>query len=264
VPGLVDRLAAVSAALPVVLLAGATTQAGSGAAMAHTGSAASDFRVVAGICARAGIALVRDLEEAFDAAATFATQPLPRGPRVAVVTTAGGWGVLAADRLVDDGLVLAGLSDALVAGLDELLPNRWSRHNPIDLAGGERRGAVAAVLQRVAADPDVDAVLHLGLGIQANTADLIASGPFATEPDLERIVGYHRRSDTEIAEAAAAASAGGVPVLSATELAVAAPTNAGVAALRAAGRYAYPTAHRAIRALAHAHRHATWRRREGL
>jgi acyl-CoA synthetase (NDP forming) len=265
VPALVERLAAVSAVLPVVLLAGATTQAGSGAAMAHTGTAASDHRVVAGICARAGVVLVRDLEEAFDAAATLATQPLPAGRRVAVVTTAGGWGVLAADRLAEEGLELAPLSPALVADLDELLPNRWSRHNPIDLAGGERRGAVAAVIARVAADPDVDAVLHLGLGIQANSADLIASGPFADEPDLARIVAYHRRSDVELAEAAAAASGpDGVPVLSATELAVAAPANAGVAALRAAGRYCYPTAHRAIRALAHAERHARWRRREGL
>ena len=87
----------------------------------------------------------------------------------------------------------------------------------------------------------------------------------AAEPDLARIVAYHRRSDVELADAAAAASGpDGVPVLSATELAVASPGNAGVAALRAAGRYCYPTAHRAIRALAHAERHARWRRREGL
>jgi acetyltransferase len=265
VPGLVDRLAAVSAQVPVVLLAGAMTGSGSRAALAHTGTAASDARMVAGICRRTGVTLVADLEEAFDAAATFATQPLPRGPRVGVVTTAGGWGVLASDRIVQDGLVLAPLSDALRRDLDELLPARWSQANPIDLSGGERRGTIAAVLARTTADPDVDAVLHLGLGIQSNSAELIDGGPFGAEPDLARIVAYHRRTDAEVVDAAVTASiAEGKPVLSATELADRSTTNAGVAALRNAGRYCYPTAHRAVRALRHTWTHQRWRDREGL
>ena len=111
------------------------------------------------------------VEEAFEAAATFATQPLPAGPNVVVVTTAGGWGVVTADAITRDrDLVLVPLPDDLRAAIDAKLPPRWSRNNPVDLAGGETRDTIPEVLELVAAHPDVDAVVYLGLGIQSNQA----------------------------------------------------------------------------------------------
>ena len=77
------------------------------AAASHTGALASDDRVFDGMCRQAGITRTATVDEAFDAAATFATQPLPRGPRVAVLTTAGGWGVVTADAITRSELELA-------------------------------------------------------------------------------------------------------------------------------------------------------------
>jgi acetyltransferase len=78
---------------PMILLRGGTAQAGQRAAASHTGSLASDERVFAGLCRQYGVLRAPTAEEAFEWAATFATQPLPAGRRVAIVTTAGGWGV---------------------------------------------------------------------------------------------------------------------------------------------------------------------------
>ena len=106
------------------------------------------------MCRQAGVTRAATVEEAFEAAATFATQPLPRGPRVAVLTTAGGWGVVTADA---DRRGRAGarsaLPDDLRAAIDEKLPPRWSRNNPIDLAGGETRDTIPEVLELVARAP---------------------------------------------------------------------------------------------------------------
>ena len=77
---------------PLVILRGGATATGQAAASSHTGSLANDDRIFDGACRQAGIVRAADLEEAFDAAATFATQPLPRGDRVVVLTVAGWMG----------------------------------------------------------------------------------------------------------------------------------------------------------------------------
>ena len=263
---LFERLAAVSRTKPVVLVQGGTTAGGRRAAASHTGSLASDERVFTGMCHQAGITLAGTIEEAFEAAATFATQPLPAGPRTAVVTTAGGWGVVTADAIARDGdLVLAALPDDLLAAIDEHLPPRWSRNNPIDLAGGETRDTIPEVLELVARHPEIDAIVYLGLGIQSNQARLARTGGFYPDHGLERIVAYHERQDARFAQAAAdIADATGKPILTATELAVTAPDNPGPATVRATGRLCYSSANRAVTSLGHLWRYARFRRSRGL
>jgi len=192
------------------------------------------------------------VEHAFEWAASFATQPLPRGRRVIVFTTAGGWGVLAADACIAADLELIRLPEDIRARVDTMVPARWSRNNPIDLAGGETRDTVPDVLDLVCAHPDVDAVLFLGLGIQANQAHLFRSGPFFPGHGLERIAEFHERQDRRYAEAAREVSERHrKPVLVATELVYADRTygNAGPLAVREGGRVCYPSAHRAVAAL---------------
>jgi acetyltransferase len=256
-----ERLAAVARRKPVVLVKGGTTGGGQRAAASHTGSLATDDRVFDGMCRQAGITRAATVEEAFEAAATFATQPLPRGPRTAVLTTAGGWGVVTADAIARTGVLeLASLPPDLLAAIDAKLPPRWSRNNPIDLAGGETRDTVPEVLALVAGHDAIDAVVYLGLGIQSNQARLMRAGPFYPDHGLERIVAYHERQDARFAAAAAEVSdATGKPVLTATELAVAAPDNPGPATVRASGRVAYAAADRAVTALAHLWRYARFR-----
>ena len=259
----VDRARAVSMRKPLVVVKGGATAGGQRAAASHTGSLASDDRVFDGAARQAGVVRAATIEEAFDAAATFATQPLPEGPNVAVVTTAGGWGVVTADAITRSPVLeLMALPDDLQGEIDGKLPPRWSRNNPIDMAGGETRDTVPDVLDLVARHPAVDAVVYLGAGIQSNTARQLREGPFHPDHGLDRIVAYHERQDTRFAEAAAAASVNtGKPVLTATELAVADPVNPAPATVRATGRYCYPSAERAVTALSHLYRYAHWRQR---
>ena len=210
-------------------------------------------RVFDGVARQLGIVRAPTVEHAFEWAATFATQPLPRGRRVVVFTSVGGWGVLAADACAAAGLELVPLPEAVRTRIDALVPARWSRGNPIDLAGGETRDTIPEVLDLVCAHPDVDAVIHLGIGIQAAQAEVFRSGEFHPGHGLERIVDYHERQDRRYAEAAQAVSERhGKPVLVASELAYTdrAYGNAGPLAVKASGRLCYPSAHRAVQALA--------------
>lgn len=250
-----DRLSAVCERMPVVVLKGGSSALGAQAAASHTGSLASDDRVFEGMCRQAGAVRARSVHEAFDIAAVLATEPPMRGARLAIVTTVGGWGVLAADTLAATDLELAPIADDLRATLDSLLPPRWSRGNPIDLAGGETRDTVPAVLEAVAAHPDVDAVLLLGAGIQSNQGRFERDGGFHPDFGLDRIVAFHERQDRRYIEAARACiTATGKPVVVATELAVADPSNAAVVACVDEGLYCVPSADRAVLAIAGARR----------
>jgi acyl-CoA synthetase (NDP forming) len=245
-----DRLEAVCRRMPVVVLKGGASGSGARAAASHTGSLATDDRVFDGLCRQVGATRACSVAEAFDLAAAFATQPPPPGPRLAIVTTVGGWGVLAADATATTGLELVDLPDDLHATLDGLLPPRWSRNNPIDLAGGETKDTIPAVLDAVVSDPTVDGVVLLGIGIQSNQGRLEHDGPFYPDHGLERIVAYHDRQDTRYVDVANECSArAGKPVMIATELAIADPGNAAVRAVRAAHRYCFPSAERAVIAL---------------
>ena len=217
------------------------------------------------MCHQAGATRPATVEEAFEAAATFATQPLPRGSRVAVLTTAGGWGVVTADAVTHAGLELLRLPDDLRAAIDAKLPPRWSRNNPVDLAGAETRDTIPEIMELIASHDAVDSVVYLGLGIQSNQARLMRTGPFYPDHGLERIVAYHERQDERFARAATDISqATGKPILTATELAVADPDNAGPRAVRATGRLCYASSNRAVTALAHLSRYARFRQRRGL
>ncbi len=255
---LMDRLAAVSATKPVVIVKGGATDKGARAAASHTGALAANDAIFDGACRAGGITRAATVEEAFEAAATLATQPLPAGPNVVVLTTAGGWGVVTSDAVAGDGLLqLMELPDDLRAAIDGKLPPRWSRSNPVDCAGGETRDTIPEVMELIARHPDVHAIIYLGIGIQSNQARLMREGPFHPDHGLGRIVEYHERQDARFARAADELSrATGKPILVATELAVADPANAGPATVRETGRLCYPSGNRAVTALGHLLRRA--------
>jgi acetyltransferase len=249
---LVEAMRGLTAQKPLVLVKGGAAAEGQRAARSHTGALASDDRVFDGICRQLGVLRAPTVEEAFEWAATFATQPLPCGRRVVVFSTVGGWGVLAADACAAAGLELIELPESIRRAIDERVPARWSRNNPIDLAGGETRDTVPEVLDLVCGHDGVDAVVHLGIGIQAAQAHLLESGPFYPGYGLERIVGFHKRQDRRYAEAAREVSERHrKPVLCATELVYTDRDygNPGPLGVRAEGRFCHQSAHRAVRAL---------------
>lgn len=260
---LMDRLGGAAARKPLVVLKGGATAGGARAAASHTGALAADDRIFDGYCRSVGLTRVQSVEEAFDAAATFATQPLPAGPNTVILTTAGGWGVVTSDAVTRDGeLRLLELPDDLLASIDQLLPPRWSRNNPVDCAGGETRDTIPEVMGLIARHREVHSVIYLGLGIQSNQARMMREGRFHPDHGLERIVEYHERQDRRFAEAAAALSdETGKPILVATELAIADPSNAGPTAVRESGRLCYATGDRAVVALGHLLRYAQFQER---
>lgn len=261
-----ERIRSVAERMPLVLVKGGASDVGARAAASHTGSLATDDRVFDGACRQAGVVRAPNIEEAYEAAATFATQPLPKGPNVCVVTTAGGWGVVTADAIGRSrSLQLMPLPDDLRTALDEHLPPRWSRNNPIDLAGGETKDTIPTILEIAANHPDVDSVVFLGMGIQGNQGRMEKDGPFYPDHGLERIVGYHERQDRRFTETAAEISnAVGKPILTATELSMADPSNPAVVGCRDSGKLCYASANRAVTALGHLWDYARHRQRRGL
>jgi acetyltransferase len=263
---LLDRFASVAARKPLVVVKGGATEGGAKAAASHTGALAANDKVFDGACRQAGVTRAATVEEAFEAAATFATQPLPKGPNVVVLTTAGGWGVVTSDAIVRDGrLTLLALPDDLRTAIDAKLPPRWSRSNPVDCAGGETRDTIPEVMELIVAHPDVHAVIYLGLGIQSNQARLMREGGFHPGFGLDRIVAYHERQDERFAQAAHELSVQyDKPVLTATELAVADPDNPGPRMVRATGRLCYASGNRAVTALGHLWQYAQFRQRRRI
>ena len=260
-----EKLAAsmksISSAKPLVVVKGGSTSSGALAAASHTGALASNDRVFDGVCFANGVTRVASAEEAFDVAATFATQPLPKGPNVVVLTTVGGWGVVTSDVISNDNVLnLIELPTDLSDAISALLPDRWSHNNPVDCAGGETRDTIPEVMRLIAMHPTVDSIIFLGLGIQSNQARLMTEGHFYPEHGLERIVSYHQRQDERFAQIAAELSIEtGKPILVATELGIADIDNPGVKAVQESGRLCYANGQRAAKALALSYRYAKWR-----
>jgi acetyltransferase len=245
-----DVLAETSRSKPVVVVKGGSSSEGAKAAASHTGSLATDDRIFDGLLRQAGAWRAPDVGAAFGAAAALGVHGHMRGPNVAVLTNAGGWGVLTADALEPSLVDLMTLPDDLHAQLDEIMPPRWSASNPVDVAGGETRDTIPAALSVLAEHDEVDAVLLLGLGIQSNTASLFRAGRFADEPDIERICAFHERQDRLYAQTVVDVSAAtGTPILAATELAIADPANPGPATLRENGHPCYASPRDAVAAL---------------
>lgn len=254
-----ERMRRVCQKIPVVIMKGGRSQQGARAAASHTGSLATDDVVFDGMCRQIGAQRANSVAEAFDFAAAFATMTLPQGPRLGIVTTVGGWGVLAADASAHTDLQLADLPPDLEERLNELLPPRWSKNNPIDLAGGETKDTIVDVLNAVVAHDAFDAVLLLGMGIQSNQAKLEEFGGFYPDFGLERIVSFHYRQDARyVSEALRLGDEQQKPVAIATELAIGDPENAAVRAVVDQGGYCFSSAERAVAALGQLYRRKLW------
>ncbi|WDN87253.1 acetyltransferase [Desulfosarcina sp. BuS5] len=126
---------AVSRVKPIVALKSGRTRAGAKAAASHTGSMAGEDTVYDAAFRRAGIVRVKTFEELFDCAELLAKQPRPRGSGLAVITNAGGPGVMAADALADYGIEPAALLPETAIKLEAILPSYWNCGNPIDILG---------------------------------------------------------------------------------------------------------------------------------
>ncbi|MEI6898462.1 MAG: CoA-binding protein [Bacteroidota bacterium] len=128
-------------------------------AASHTGAMASEDAVYDAAFQRAGLARVYDIGDIFNVAELIGRNKFPRGPRLGIITNAGGPGVMATDALIASNGVLASLSEATMSKLNENLPPFWSHGNPVDVLGDARAKRIAKATQIVLEDKEVDAVL---------------------------------------------------------------------------------------------------------
>ncbi len=129
------------------------------AALSHTGAMVGDDRVYDAAFKRVGVVRVKELEDLFDAAEILDSRHLPKGPRLAIVTNAGGPGVIATDTLIELGGSAAKLSHASIDELDSFLPPFWSKGNPIDVLGDADNDRYVNAIKVCLKDPEVDGIL---------------------------------------------------------------------------------------------------------
>lgn len=144
---------------PVVALKSGTTPAGTKASSSHTGAVAGGDAAYDALFRQAGMFRAESFEELMDLLLVLDQNPVPVGKRVAIVTNAGGLGVLATDAAVDSGLELAKLGRETVKALQEALPPAANTHNPIDVLGDALADRYAKALRIVASDESVDLLL---------------------------------------------------------------------------------------------------------
>jgi acetate---CoA ligase (ADP-forming) len=218
---------------PMIVVKSGRSRAGALAASSHTGSLAGTDSAAEALLAQCGILRANSVEELFDLAMAFSTLPLPRGNRVAIVTNAGGPGIIIADACEAEGLEVAELTEETQARLRAIFPQEASVRNPVDMIASASPESYRQALEIVLEDPGVDAAIAAfvpPLGIrQADVAGAIVEAA-------------RKRRDRPV-----------VAVLMGRE-----GLPAGRAELRAAGIPAYIFPESATRALGAMHRHAQW------
>jgi acetate---CoA ligase (ADP-forming) len=219
----VSQAEQISQQKPILLMKSGSTSAGAKAASSHTGSLAGSDVAYECVFERAGIIRCSSIKQQFDYAQAFANQSLPAGSRVAVITNAGGVGIMAADAVEQQGLSFAKLSDETTKKLAGKLPASASINNPIDILGDALADRYEFVLDAVLDDGEVDVVLVL-LTPQAMTE------PSATAEAVVKITSKKPGKPvlacflgaSKIAEAAKILRRGKIPLYDATEMAVSA------------------------------------------
>jgi acetyltransferase len=150
---------AVALIKPIIVIKAGRTEAASKAAASHTGAMTGSHEVLDAAFRRAGVLRVDRISDLFYMAEILSRAPRVTGKRLAIVTNAGGPGVLATDSLVSGGGELAPLSDATTAALNASLPAHWSHNNPIDVLGDAGPERYASTLETIAKDPGSDGLL---------------------------------------------------------------------------------------------------------
>ena len=184
---------------PVITVKSGRTAAGARAASSHTGSIVGLDIAVESLLEQCGVLRVSTMDELFVKATALANQPLPGGNRIAIVTNAGGPGILCTDTCIGVGLELAELGASTVAGLRTALPPEASLSNPIDMIASADAGRYRATLELVNRDPAVDGIIAIFVSpimIDAyEVAKAIAEAADGVKPILSVFMGKQRSDE---------------------------------------------------------------------
>jgi acetyltransferase len=183
---------------PIIVVKAGKFSESAKAAASHTGSLSGEDVIYNAAFKRAGIVRVEEIEDLFNAAEVLGTQPLPRGPNLALITNAGGPGVMATDALIAKGGKLAKLSPKTMNVLNSILPPFWSKGNPIDVLGDADAERYKTAVEACLNDPNVDGVLIIftqqavsrAIRIAKTIVELLKSKTYQNKTILTSFMGY--------------------------------------------------------------------------
>ena len=196
---------------PIIVIKPGRTEGAARAAASHTGSLTGSDDVLEAAFKRCGVLRVHNISDLFYLSEVLGRQPRPRGPRLTMITNAGGPGVPATDALITSGGALAEISKSTIEELNKILPAAWSHNNPVDVLGDASAEVYAKTLEIVGRDPNSDGLLVI-LTPQAMTdctgtaEKLKAFGHIAGKPVLASWMGGQ-----DVAEGEAILNAAGIP-----------------------------------------------------
>ena len=144
---------------PIIVIKAGRSEAAAKAAASHTGSLAGSDEVLEAAFRRSGVLRVNSIADLFYMAEVLSKQPSPKGPRLTILTNAGGPGVLATDALIANKGELTELSPEVLESLNQILPAAWSHNNPIDVLGDASPERYAKAVEIAAKDPNSDGLL---------------------------------------------------------------------------------------------------------
>jgi acetyltransferase len=208
---------------PIIVVKSGRFSESAKAAASHTGSLSGEDSIYDAAFKRAGIVRVDDIADLFNAAEVLGTQPLPKGPNLAIITNAGGPGVMTTDALIGQGGKLAKLSQKTLDSLNAVLPPFWSHGNPIDVLGDAKADRYRAAMEACLNDDNIDGILVIftqqavseSVEIAKNIVDLVKSKAYQNKTILTSFMGYGA-----VQEANGLLNANNIPTYSTPEQAV--------------------------------------------
>ena len=183
---------------PIIVVKSGKFSESAKAAASHTGSLSGEDGIYDAAFKRAGIVRVNEIADLFNAAEVLGTQPLPKGPRLAIITNAGGPGVMATDALIAQGGKLAKLSQKTMDTLNAVLPPFWSHGNPIDVLGDAKSERYKVAVEACLNDENIDGILIIftqqavseSVEISKNIVELVRNKTFQNKTMLTSFMGY--------------------------------------------------------------------------
>ncbi len=208
---------------PIIVVKSGKFSESAKAAASHTGSLSGEDSIYDAAFKRAGIVRVNEIADLFNAAEVLGTQPLPKGPRLAIITNAGGPGVMATDSLIALGGKLAKISQKTLDSLNAVLPPFWSHGNPIDVLGDARSERYKAAVEACLNDENIDGILIVftqqavseSVEIAKNIVELVRAKTYQNKTILTSFMGYGA-----VQEANSILNANNIPTYSTPEQAI--------------------------------------------
>lgn len=205
---------------PVIMIKSGTTAAGAKAASSHTGAIAGSDQTYTAAFHQSGVIRVADVATLFNLAQAFSSQPLPKGPNLAVVTNSGGPGILTADTADRSSLSMAALSQKTIQRLQEFLPSYAAFYNPVDIIGDADAARYRKTLGVVSEDPMVHSILVMLTPTATVEIEKTAEAVIHTARKCGKPVFACFMGKTRIAKARAMLMEAGIPCYSFPEPAV--------------------------------------------